>query len=71
MNIILRHLKRHKNILQKKDMRIQSCGYITPKENKMEDKKLTEGQQMIDDIFMIFCNQTVYKKEEKKDDSDK
>lgn len=34
----------------------------------MENEKLTEGQQMMNDIFMIFCNQTIYKEEEKKDD---
>jgi uncharacterized membrane protein YcgQ (UPF0703/DUF1980 family) len=71
VNFILRHLKRLKNILQKNDMRIQSCGYITQKEIKMEDEKLTEGQQIIEDTLKMFLGQSIYKTEEKKDDSDK
>lgn len=34
----------------------------------MEDKKLTEGQQIIEDTLKMFLGQSIYKEEEKKDD---
>lgn len=37
----------------------------------MENEKLTEGQQIIEDTLKMFLGQSIYKTEEKKDDSNK
>ena len=37
----------------------------------MENEKLTEGQQIIEDTLKMFLGQSIYKTEEKNDDSDK